>query len=110
VKKIIAVVLLLVGVGLIALGAYSYFFSGDQERCLRYRREAVEQFDQARAAEGTARGAALAEEARGTSAVADVACRNASQTRQNAMLMGLGGVVSIIASAVLLAVSRRRAA
>lgn len=106
-NKVIAVVLLLAGIGLGALGGYEYFFSSDQERCERFRSRAVELFDQARAAEGTPKGAALAEEARSESAVADVACENASQTRQRAMLMGLGGFASIIISVVLLVVSRK---
>ena len=44
--KIIAVILLVVGIGLSALGAYGYFFSGDQERCQSLRSEALELFNQ----------------------------------------------------------------
>ncbi len=108
--KIIAVILLVVGLGLSALGAYGYFFSGDQESCQSLRSEALELFNQALAAEGTPKGAALAEEARGVSGVADVACRNARQTQQSALLAGLGGLAAIIVSVVLLVISRKRTA
>ena len=110
IMKIIAVVLLLAGLGLGALATYGYFFSDDYARCERYRSQAVSQLQQAQAAEGTARGAALLEEARGSSAVADVACRNASQTRQSAMLGIAGGLALIVVSLVLLFVGRKRRA
>jgi hypothetical protein len=109
-RKVIAVVLLLVGIGLSALGAYEYFFSGDQERCQRFNSLAEEKLNEARAAQGTPREAALMEEARVESAGAEAACRNARQTQQRAMLIGLGGLASIIVSVVLLVVSRKRTA
>ncbi len=109
-KKIIAVVLLVVGIGLGALGVYLYFLSEDNARCQRFRSEAVALYEQALAAEGTPRGAALAEDGRVKTGVADVACRYASRTRQNGMLTGLGGLASIIASVVLLVISRKRTA
>ena len=106
--KIIAVILLAIGIGLSALGAYGYFFSEDQQRCLSLRSEALELSNQAVAAEGTPRGAELSKEAREVSGVADVACKNASLTRQTVMLAGLGGLAAIIVSVVLLIVSRKR--
>ena len=109
-KKIIAVVLLVVGIGLSALFVYGYFFSEDNARCQRFRSEAVALSEQALAAEGTPRGTELAQEARIRSGVADTACRNAGQTQQRGMLMGLGGLASIIASVVLLVISRKRTA
>ncbi len=109
-KKIIAVVLLVVGIGLGALGVYLYFLSEDNARCQRFRSEAVALFEQARAAEGTPRGTELAQEARVRNGGADTACRNAGQTRQNGMFAGLGGLASIIASVVLLVISRKRTA
>lgn len=109
-KKVIAVVLLLAGIGLGAISAYGYFFSEDQERCQGYRSEAVELFNKASAAEGTAREASLREEARSASAVADVACANARRTQQTMMLLGLGAIASIIVSVVLLVMARKRAA
>jgi len=109
-KKIIAVVLLVVGIGLGALGVYLYFLSEDNARCQRFRSEAVALFEQALAAEGTPRGTELAQEARVRNGVADTACRYAGQTRQNGMFAGLGGLASIIASVVLLVISRKRTA
>ena len=109
-KKVIAVVLLLAGVGLGALAAYGYFLSEDHTRCQRFNSAAQAKLDEARAAQGTPREAALVAEAREEGGVAEVACRNARQTQQNAMLMGLGAVVAIIASVVLLATSRKRTA
>ena len=109
-KKIIAVVLLVVGIGLGALGVYGYFFGEDNARCQRFRSEAVRLYEQALAAEGTPRGAELEQQARVQSAVADSACRNAGQTQQKSMFMGLGGLASIIAAAVLLVMSRKRTA
>ena len=106
--KIIALVLLVVGIGLSALGAYGYFLNADQERCLSLRSEAVELFNKALAAEGTPRGAALTQEAREVSGVADVACSNARQTQQSALLAGLGGVTTVIVSVLLLVIARKR--
>ena len=109
-KKLIAVALLVVGIGLGAIGAYKYFFNEDQERCLRSTDRAIELFNQAAAATGTSRGRELLEEFSRENAVVEVTCRNASQTRRRAMLMGLGGVASIIISVVLLFISRKRTA
>lgn len=106
--KIIAVILLVLGIGLSALGAYGYFFSEDQQRCQSLRSEALDLFNQARAAEGTSRGAALAKEARGVSEVADIACRNATRTQQTVRLLGLSGFAAVIVSVLLLVISRRR--
>ena len=106
--KIIAVILLIVGLGCGALGAYGYLFSEDQGRCLSFRSEAEQLFKKALAAEGTPSGAALAKEAREVSEVADVACRNARQTQQSVLLAGLGGFTAIIVSLVLLIISRKR--
>ena len=108
--KIIAVILLVVGIGLSALGTYGYFFSEDQQHCLNLRSEAVELFKQAQAAEGTPKELALAEEAREVSGVADVACRNARQTQQSVLMLGLGGLAAIIVSVALLVISGKRKA
>ena len=106
--KIIAVILMLVGIGLGSLSLYGYFFSEDQGRCESLRSEALALFEQARVAEGTPKGAALAEEARETSGVAEVACRNASQSQQSMLMLGLGGVVALIVSVLLIFISRKR--
>ena len=106
--KIIAVILLAVGIGLGGLGTYGYFFSEDRARCQTLRSEALALSEQALAAEGTPKGAALSQEARETSGVADVACKNASQTQQTVLMTGLGGIAAIIVSVVLLIISRKR--
>jgi hypothetical protein len=103
-KKIIAVVLLVVGVGLGALGAYGYFFSEAQERCDKAADKAAERMI------AVARTGSVSEELRRESERLEVECENARQTRQRGMLMGLGGVASIIISVVLLFIARKRTA
>ena len=109
-KKIIAVVLLLAGIGLIALAAFGFLFSEDQANCHRYRSEAQAKLNEAMAARGTPREAALVREAREDSDLADQVCRQAGQTQQNMTLAGLGGLALIIVSIALLVISRKRTA
>lgn len=106
--KIIAVILLIVGLGLSALGGYGYFFSADYERCDRYNALAEEKLKEARAAQGTPREAATMEEARLEVDSATRACRDAKGTQQWTMLVGLGGITAVIVSVVLLVISRKR--
>jgi hypothetical protein len=106
-KKVIAGIFLLVGIGLATLCG-GYFSSEDQERCERYRATAVGLLEQARALEGTPKSAAFAEEARIESETADVACKNARQTRQRARLAAAGGLASIIVAIALFINARRR--
>ena len=108
--KVIAVILLLAGIGRGGLGVYGYYFSEDQARCDRYFAEAQRKVKAVEAAAGTPEEAALTAEAREELAVTETACGNAKQTRQNGMLMGLGGLISIIISVVLMIISRKRAA
>ena len=106
--RIVSVILLLAGIGLSGLGAYAYFFSEDQKRCQSFRSEALELSEQARAAEGTPKGAALAEDARAASGAADVACANAKQTHQSVLLFGLGAFIAIVLSALIMLISLKR--
>lgn len=105
--KIIAVILLVLGIGLSALGA-GFFFSSDNEVCQSYNSAADEKLKEASAAQGTPREAALVEEARLEVDSAERACRNARRTQQSAMLTAPGGLAAIIVSIVLLVVSRKR--
>jgi hypothetical protein len=108
--RIIAVILLIVGLGLSAIGGYGYFFSADYERCARYNAAAEEKLKEARAAQGTPREAATMEEARLEVDSATRACRDARGTAQWTMLVGLGGVAAIIISVVLIFASTKRSA
>ncbi|MCM3905373.1 MAG: hypothetical protein ND866_27060 [Pyrinomonadaceae bacterium] len=105
--KIIAVIVLILGIGLTVLGA-GYFFSSDGELCQRYDAAAKEKLAQAEAAQGTPREAKLMEEARLEVDSAERACRNARSTRQSALLATPGGIIAIVSSGVLLVFSRRR--
>lgn len=108
--KIIAVILLVVGVAVSGLSAYAYFFTADIENCERSSALAEEKLKEAQGALGTAREAALMKEVRLEVDSAERACRQARQTRQSALLVGLGGLLTIIVSAVLLRFSRKRRA
>ena len=107
--KIIAAILLVVGIGLGVLSA-GYFFSEDSELCQRSNSLAEQKLNEARAAQGTSRGAALMQEARLEVDSAEWACRNARRTQQSALFSGLGGLTAIIVSVVLLVISRKRTA
>jgi hypothetical protein len=105
--KIIAVILLVVGIGLSALGGYGYFFSDDFEQCRRASLTAEEKLNEARAAQGTSREAALIKEARMEVDSQEFFCRNAKRTEQWTMLVGLGGFAAVIVSLVLLVIRRK---
>ncbi len=105
--KIIAVIVLVLGIGLTALGA-GFVFSADYENCQRDTAMAEQKLNEARAAEGTPREAELIKEARLEVDSQEFSCRNAKRTQRSAMLAGLGGLTSIIVSVVLLVVSRKR--
>ena len=61
--KIVAVILLILGIGLTVLGA-GYLFSSDGEVCQKYDAAAKEKLAEAQAAQGTPKEKALMEEAR----------------------------------------------
>lgn len=105
--KIIAVILLVLGIALSALGA-GLLFSSDYERCQRYNSEAERRLSEARAARGTPTEGQLMEEARLEVDSAERACRNAKRTQQSAMLTGPVGLTAIIVSVILLFISQKR--
>ena len=107
--KIVAVILLILGIGLTVLGA-GYLFSSDGEVCQRYDAAAKEKLAEAQAAQGTPKEKALMEEARMEVDSAERACRNARSTRQTGLLTGPGGLVAIVVAGVLLVFSRKRKA
>ena len=104
--KIIAVIVLVLGIGLSALGA-GFLLSSDDEVCQSYNRAAEEKLKEAESAQGTPREAELIEEARLEVDSAERACRNAKRTQQSAMLAGPGGLTAILVSIVLLVRSRK---
>ena len=105
--KIIAVIVLVLGIGLTALGA-GFVFSADYENCQRDTAMAEQKLNEARAAQGTSREAALIKEARIEVDSQEYSCRNAKRSQQSAMLAGSGGVTAMILSVVLLVISRKR--
>ena len=105
--KIIAVILLVIGIGLSVTGGYGYFFSGDYEQCRKASSMAEDKLSEAHAAQGTSKEAALIKEARIEVDSEEFNCRNARRTEQWTMLVGLGGLAAIIISVVLLGVSRK---
>lgn len=106
-KKIVAIILLVVGIGLIGIGVYLSYFIEEQTTCSRYLSDAERKSSAAKAAAGTPGEAALKEEASIAMSGAESVCSYAKQSKQNGMLMMLGGLISIIASVVLLIFSRR---
>ena len=105
-KKIIAIVLLLIGIGLSGFAALEYFFTESFMYCQRDTSEAERKLNEARAAEGTPREAEASWEARIAVSGQIVSCRIARQLYEQIMLMGLGGLALIIVSVVLLVSSR----
>ena len=105
--KIIAIVLLVVGLGLMGTGAYLSYFIEEQTTCGRYLSAAQTKSAAAKAAAGTPKEASLKEEASAALAGAESVCSYARQSKQNGMLLMLGGLISIIAAIALLVFSRR---
>jgi hypothetical protein len=105
--KIIAVIVLVLGIGLSVLGA-GFLLSSDNEVCQSYNRAAEEKLKEAEAARGTPSEGELIKEARMEVDSAERACRNATRTQQSAMLAGPGGLAAIVVSVGLLIFSRKR--
>jgi len=105
--KIIAVILLVPGIGLGVLAA-GLFFSPGSEVCQRYNSAAAEKLKEADAAQGAPREAAAIEEARLEVDSAERTCRNARDTRQSSMLAGPGGLAAIIGAVLLLVIPCKR--
>lgn len=89
--KMVALILLVVGIGLSGTGVYLSYFIEEHATCPRYLSEAETKLSAAKAAAGTPREAALKEEASIAMAGAESVCSYAKQIKQNGMLMMLGG-------------------
>jgi uncharacterized membrane protein len=101
-RKIVAVILLVAGFGLIATGVYLSYFIEEQTTCGRYLSDAERKLSAAKAAAGTPGEAALKSDASDALAGAQTVCQIARQSKQNGMLMMVSGLISIIASVALL--------
>ena len=105
--KVVAVILLVAGIGLIVSGVYLSHFIEEQTTCPRYLSDAERKLGAAKASAGKPGEAELKEEARIAISGAETVCQIARQGKQNGMLLMLGGLISIIVSAALLMFSRR---
>lgn len=106
-KKLVAVILLVVAIGLIGTGGYLSYFIEEQTTCPRYLSDAERKLTTAKAAAGSPQEAAAKEDASVAMAGAESVCGYAKQSKQNGMFLMLGGLISIAASFVLLKFSRR---
>ena len=103
--KVVAIVLLLVG---ISFGAVSGFLLSDaQQSCDRLSAEVQAQLNEAEAVRGTARENDLRLSISGRRFAAGEACAQAARARQNMLLGAPGALVLIIVSLVLLVSSRQ---
>jgi hypothetical protein len=107
--KLISIVLLVVGLGMLAMSTHLCFFNDVYDRLDSYHATAQDLYKQAIDAKGTSREAALLEEARAESAVAETAGLHARKTRRTGLLFGLAGLAAIVVSAVPVFISRRGA-
>jgi hypothetical protein len=105
--KIIAVILLVAGIGLSGAGVYLSYFIGAHTECETYLSEAKRKESAVQAAAGTPGEKALKEDASIAQAGAESVCLYSRQCKQNGMLIGIGGLISIIISVVLLTASRK---
>ncbi len=88
-------------------GAYLSYFIEEQTACDRYHADAERKSIAATGAVGTPKEAALKEEASIAMSAEESVCDYARQSKQNGMLMMLGGLISLIASVALLILPRR---
>ncbi|GEM_PF-5322961 len=106
--KISVVILLIVGLILSAFAGYGYFFSEDEAQCQIATSRAAEKLKEANAALGTVGEPDLLEEARMEVNSQEFWCRNLKRTQQQAMLVGLGGIIAFVGGLVLLLAARKR--
>lgn len=106
--KIIAILLLVAGIGLGGGGLYLYSFAPEHKDCATYAANARTKSIAAQAAAGTPRAEALRSEASDALAGAESVCEYSRHSRQNGMLMGIGGMLSIVISIGLLFASRKK--
>ena len=106
VLKIIAVLLLVVGIALTGLSAYSYFNNEDKARAESYTAEQEKLLVEAHRAEGTPRERELMREYEEGKGVTELAWENARRTSRTTMLGAAGGLALMIVSLVI--ISRKR--
>lgn len=104
-EKAGAIILLLVGIGFVAVSGF--LLRDAQATCDRLSSETQAQLNEAAAVRGTARENDLRRTASGRRFAAGWACAQAARARQNVLLGTPGALVLIIVSLVLLATSRQ---
>jgi hypothetical protein len=105
--KVVAVILLVAGIGLGGFGVWQYYLRETQSLCRVKTAGAMRKLIAARAAAGTPQAKQLTEDANTAVVGAQSECEFARSCKQDGMLLGSGALVSIIISIVLLIVSRR---
>ena len=104
--KIIAVLLLLGGIALTGLSAYTYFNNEDQAWAESYAGEQELLLAEASRAKGTPRERELMKEYEEGKGVTELAWKNARQTSQTVMLLAGSGLALMVVSLVI--ISRKR--
>lgn len=102
-----AVILLVAGIGLSGFGVWQYYLREEQALCGEYTAGAIKKLNLAKAAAGTPQEQALKSDADDALAGAQSVCQIARESKQNGMMLGLGGFISIIISIALLFFLRR---
>ena len=105
--KVVAVILLVIGIGLGGFGVWQYYLREAQNLCRAKTTGALTKLIAARAAVGTPQAKKLTEDAQTAVVGAQSDCEFAKSCGQDGMLLGAGALVSIIVSIGLLIVSRR---
>jgi Tfp pilus assembly protein PilV len=104
--RIIAMLLLVVGIALTGLSAYGYFYSEDKSHALQLESEQAKLLAEAFRAKGTPRERELMKEYEEGKGVTELARQHARQTSQTIMLAAGGGLVLMAVSLIIL--SRKR--
>lgn len=104
--KIIAMLLLVVGIALAGLSAYAFFNNEDQASAEQYAGEQQKLLAEAFRAKGTPRERELMREYEEGKDVTELAWKHARQTSQTIMLLAGGGLALIVVSLII--ISRKR--
>lgn len=99
--KIVAAILLVVAIALGALGGYQDFLMEEHALCEAYAAGAARKLQLAQAA-GTPQAAALKSDADDALAGTQTVCQIAREAKASGMMLGLGGLLSLIMSGALL--------
>ena len=108
VLKIIAILLLVGGIILTGLSAYTYFNNEDRARAEQLSAEQTRILTEASQARGTPRERELMKEYEEGKGVTELAWEHARQTDQTVLLAALGGLALIIAPVLMLVISRKK--